>query len=56
MSCKTNWHVEAVGLAARFPYKPWGEICASVAARRSPPIPKPTVRQFTNRLEQLKLF
>ncbi len=53
----SNWHVEAERLKARFPYKPWSEICSLVAKRPRKAKPKqPSVSAFTSRMEQMKLF
>lgn len=51
-----HWHVEAIRLAAMYPYKTWSEVCGMVA-KRKPKKKPPVVSQYQfPRIQQLQLF
>jgi hypothetical protein len=51
-----HWHVEAIRLAAMYPYKTWSEVCGMVA-KRKPKKKPPVVSQYQfPRIQQLRLF
>jgi hypothetical protein len=56
MTNKPSWHVLASRVQAQNPSWSWSKCCAAVSAKRRKLAPKPTVAEFTAKLEQMRLF